>query len=45
MVDEDAPDMVRERAFGLVAGRLAALIWSGAVSEMGELSSRAGATR
>jgi hypothetical protein len=45
MIDEDAPDMVRERAFGLVACRLAALIWSGSVSEMGELSSRVGAAR
>lgn len=45
MVDEGAPDMVRERAFGLVASRLAALIWSGSVSEMGVLSSRVGAAR
>lgn len=43
MVDEEAPDMVRERAFGLVACRLAALIWSGSVSEWGVLSSRVGA--
>lgn len=45
MVDEDAPDMVRERAFGLVACRLAALTWSGSVSELDGLSSRVGAAR
>ncbi len=45
MVDEDAPDMVRERAFGLVACRLSALTWSGSVSEMDGLSSRVGAAR